>query len=161
MERTWPQPTPSPHLNTFEYIWLLKNNAEINPTDWRFEELKRLKCQSGAPCWLMWMIYLDIFKGAQQRKHLNLSLTPATLTIRQIVKICLGTLADNFFLQIQKKRCVLILNGDIKKYWTRSPIRVKHSVGWIGESEAWGLRILDLKHADFRPPKKDFCFTNG
>ncbi len=30
-----------------------------------------------------------------------------------------------------------------------------HSVG-IGESEAWGLRILD-----FRPPKKDFCFTNG
>ena len=43
------------------------------------------------------MIYDDIFKGAQQRRHLNLSPTPATLTIRQIVKICLGTLADQFF----------------------------------------------------------------
>jgi len=59
------------------------------------------------------MTYDDIFKGAQQRRHLNLSPTPATLTIRQIVKICLGTLADQLFYTSKMKDLAIEIDIEI------------------------------------------------
>lgn len=134
----------------------------MNPTYFPLEEWK---CQFGAPCcfeipWLTWMIYDDIFKGAQQRRHLNLSPTPATLTIRQIVKICLGTLADQFFLHIQNERF-----GNWYWYWDSCWYWISYQSYGHGpkkfvscplqcwdESQAWGLRILATTL--FKPPKR-------